>query len=563
MLRSAATLLVALLVGLAPLAGCSCADTAPGLADGGRRLDAGLEDGSDAALNLDASGPLLTGRVTCDDDDADPDACCVGSAEPTCCQGSGVRRLLDLTGCPDGAFADCAPFDQAVFGVVDPTVRDAALYLGDGVNLAGVALGPGYDPRGFNADLSARVVVPEALCDGCIDVAGVALLDRVPDGAERAPMRVALLANRAIGQAQLVIAGEEDYTFNLPTGTAELWLRTFIDGGVEIEITGERPTTYRIEIPLPERLVPVVLGRAVDPGPAGPIAVREAAFQTRPCDAPAALRPAEAPVLTSVEAPRLGRPSVVVHGGERLLFFASSGAIQVATSAPDGALGPASPALEPQANEQLSDPWVVADPAGLALYVRSDDPDLGARVLRVAAGDRVFDRDAATVELTAQDLGVDAIGAVTVFEDVARSAPRMVAHVLERSGQAAFWLLEPEPGGNGWRPVAPRIATANAGDLFAFDRDVIEGPAMIYAGGLYRLYYAGRRGTRWTIGAYVSPDLERFYPVGPVLAPRDEGYDAIAISAPAPFVTGGRVGLYYLASDGVRTSLSVAGPSGT
>jgi len=87
---------------------------------------------------------------------------------------------------------------------------------------------------------------------------------------------------------------------------------------------------------------------------------------------------------------------------------------------------------------------------------------------------------------------------------------------------------------------------------------------MITADGLFRLYYAGRRGTRWSVGLLVSPDLETWFPVGAVLSPDEEGLDAIAVRGPGPFVAAdGRVGLYYRASDGVLTSLGLARPSGT
>ena len=102
---------------------------------------------------------------------------------------------------------------------------------------------------------------------------------------------------------------------------------------------------------------------------------------------------------------------------------------------------------------------------------------------------------------------------------------------------------------------------ARPDDLFAYDRDEVADPAVVHSGGLHRLYYAARQGTRWQIAMMVSSDRVRWYDIGPVLGPDDEGYDALAVRGPAPFVgADGRVSLYYLASDGVLGSLGLAAP---
>jgi hypothetical protein len=97
-------------------------------------------------------------------------------------------------------------------------------------------------------------------------------------------------------------------------------------------------------------------------------------------------------------------------------------------------------------------------------------------------------------------------------------------------------------------------------DLFAFDRDEIGGAAAVVLGGVTRVYYAGRRGTRWSIGVLASDDGEHWNepPNHVVLGASDAGFDAIGARDPATDVVDGVLHLYYTGDDGARTRIGRA-----
>lgn len=523
----------------------------------------------DGGMYVDA-GPSPIAR-DCNSPAADRTACCVGSADPMCCGRSSDSIPLDPSLCGDGDFASCGlDPDLGEFGATPPTIMSGALVNGAGPTLGGVQLGGGLDPRGANTELRGTIEVPEVRCDDCIDVAGLAFLDRIPTGSERASIRFGLLVNGAIDLVQVVVSGEVVDTYTLPIGQNEFKIRTFIDGSLEADTPG-----HRFDLPplaLPERIYPVVLGRTVDPGPEGFVSTLSAVLETFACDAPAAIQRVEAPVYRADTATAVGRPAVLARGpsGDREVFFAGEGGIEVAAAdATTGALDPPRVAVSAGVNDTLEDPWVLDATSGLQLYaVRRDATGAGVVVRGVAEpGTTTFGAldpvlDAAEIE------GVEAIDGPSVLDLGGGELDMIVRATLDGASDALIRLVSDDDGLSWTLPSEAldaydaRIYTTSA-DPFAFDADELAEPAVVFAGGLYRLYYAGRRGTRWTIGLLVSPDLVDWYPAGAVLGPDDDGYDAIGVRGPAPFVQGSAVGLYYLATDGVSTTLGYAGPSGT
>jgi hypothetical protein len=98
-------------------------------------------------------------------------------------------------------------------------------------------------------------------------------------------------------------------------------------------------------------------------------------------------------------------------------------------------------------------------------------------------------------------------------------------------------------------------------DEAAFDHDEIAAPEVVAYGGVTRVFFAARRGARWSIGMLRSPDFAHFelaYP-GPVLAGSGSGFDAVSVSDPDVWIDGaGRLTLYYTASDGTSTEPGLA-----
>jgi len=108
------------------------------------------------------------------------------------------------------------------------------------------------------------------------------------------------------------------------------------------------------------------------------------------------------------------------------------------------------------------------------------------------------------------------------------------------------------------------VRAPNPDDAFALDRDEVASPAFVEVDGTWRLYYAARRGQRWSIGLLVSRAGTAWRDLDAVLEPRGNGFDALSVRDPAPWVTtNGDVQLYYVASDGLDDVLALAGPAGT
>ena len=98
-------------------------------------------------------------------------------------------------------------------------------------------------------------------------------------------------------------------------------------------------------------------------------------------------------------------------------------------------------------------------------------------------------------------------------------------------------------------------------DPDAFDRDEVADPQLVVIDGVARVHYAGRRGTRWSIGTIVaSPDFSRFTPVSrePLLGPSGAGFDALGVSEPVLVRRAATDWLYFAGSDGARRSVGVA-----
>lgn len=98
-------------------------------------------------------------------------------------------------------------------------------------------------------------------------------------------------------------------------------------------------------------------------------------------------------------------------------------------------------------------------------------------------------------------------------------------------------------------------------DASAFDHDEIASPEIVVQRGIVRVFFAARRGARWSIGMLRSPDFAHFqlaYP-GPVLSGSGVGFDAVSVSDPDVVVDGaGTLALYYTATDGTVTQPGLA-----
>jgi hypothetical protein len=112
-------------------------------------------------------------------------------------------------------------------------------------------------------------------------------------------------------------------------------------------------------------------------------------------------------------------------------------------------------------------------------------------------------------------------------------------------------------------PTSPEQALyANrVDDPAAFDADEIAAPEIIVQRNVIRVFFAARRGARWSIGMLRSPDFSHFelaYPDA-ILTGSGLGFDAVSVSDPDVTIdTSGTLTLYYTATDGTVTQPGLA-----
>jgi hypothetical protein len=99
----------------------------------------------------------------------------------------------------------------------------------------------------------------------------------------------------------------------------------------------------------------------------------------------------------------------------------------------------------------------------------------------------------------------------------------------------------------------------NSGDELAFDRDELGAPSVVQTPSTTRIFYAGRRGTRWSIGMLQSSGSGLYFRTSnegeALLSGSGTGPDALSVSSPTAWIEAGTLHLVYAGSDGVGWSL--------
>ncbi len=93
-----------------------------------------------------------------------------------------------------------------------------------------------------------------------------------------------------------------------------------------------------------------------------------------------------------------------------------------------------------------------------------------------------------------------------------------------------------------------------------FDGDEVGEPSIRVVDDAYNLYYAGRRGTRWSIGVWTSAELVYWRPVTVrrgILRGDGEGFDALGVRGPEILVEGASAKLFFVGEDGDQADLGV------
>lgn len=526
--------------------------------------------------------------------------CCVGVVSDACCTSPvGSAALPALDGCAAGPAAACAALASSGATLLGfPSISADHALIPGGTSTAdhGVVLAGELDPRSARVSVSATIAA-SAACDGCIDAVTISL---APESAIGPSVRGAagVMVSRSRQDVSLLIGGAIVWSASLPPGGAARSYALAVDptGEVALAIEGEEVATSTVALPdAPLRVV--VHGRTANPsGAAGePARVRSVVASATGCDVPASLARAGSPLGRppspswpegGASAPSIARPEGADASATRLAF-AAAGAIWIAQ--PDGLGGfevnASVPALaqgdwaprgvgEPEL-VALADRWrlyftaVGAD--GLHRLARVDGPSGWGETFdptRIVDVVRLPLADAAGTIVELDGASVAEVGGAPVIAARARRADGSTSLVLLRGGAAGAADDFELDGvcGTGCAAydadtTSSPVHRAGEGAVTAFDHDEVASPALVYERGVWRLYYAGRRGTRWSIGLLVSYDLSFFRDGNggrPVLAGSGRGEDALGVLDPEAWSEDGRLTLFHTGTDGVTTHVLAA-----
>ena len=519
-------------------------------------------------------------------------SCCVGASSATCCEDA-VERTFPMDACT-GSLSGCTSLGAFVlFGSPPPSVGVAmgdtlpSFTAGGDTDHSGMVFPGVLDPRLGEIALRAEIAASsDEPTGGQIDALALGLVDADtnPSAVSTVTPVVAIQISRNRHELALVLLGDVVQRWAITDPLFhEYALAIQPDGAVSLTRDGATPPLFErsAALPLGAPLRAIAYGRTDNPtGSASPpVRARGLAVTTRTCDMPGAItRSAD----TVVPAPladtswadgieRIENPHVLrwvdgagatqvrmalVVDGEIQLAQPGAGGFQLIRNLDD----PALVVSEAWASEGVADPVLRAPATGpLELWYTGyagGEGTIGRALWDVASGRFVPDRSI----LGADDTGTSyeqpslyELGGQLFLVATVRDASGNRIDVFRMDGDTAtFTQTVTRPRGD---------------DLFAFDRDEVADPAVIVIDGVARLYFAGRRGTRWGIGALVFHDADVMTWMAPpqpqVLAGDAEGFDALGVRDPAPFSIEAADGtrelrLYYTGTEGVRMRIGVA-----
>lgn len=573
-------------------AGAAFADAAgPSLDAATQSPDASLADGGPGTMGAAEFDPSRGGIAACfdgaDNDDAgggadcadtscqaNVPACCVGVSSSTCCV-AGVPRDLPFGAC-GGGVAGCpalAGFD--VFGAPSPRVDDSGagtVFLpgGEGSE-SGVLFPDALDPRLGTITLTARVATPEpAPSGGQIELVGFGLVDAEidPGGLGRVAPIAGLRVSRNRREVTLVVAGETVFRAAITT-------EDFVDYGLTLSPTGrvallrDGAELAALELGPGLALRAALYGRTSNEPGSGDVVlntrVASASVSQQRCDMPGALALRPTPALGGAawadDFDAIGEPDMLRWTFEETtratMAFMLGDSIYLAEPGPGG-LAPTTALDAPVLTEGLVDFAMTAVSSPALRHDGSGELEIwfvgetgGQTTIGVA---RRRASDGLYRDLTPQlsPAAGERFESVDVYDT--NDETRLAVAVRAPDGKTRIEIHRVGRGAVGV------VRESRPDTLFAFDRDEVGDPSIDIEGGVHRLYFSGRRGTRWSIGLLVSPDGALFVePNDPIaLEPSGLGFDSLSVRAPSVEVFGDELHLYYEGSDGARSRIGVA-----
>ncbi|AKF08097.1 hypothetical protein [Sandaracinus amylolyticus] len=559
-------------------------------------------------------------ELDCDDPDcASTPVCCVGRSSESCCRPATPRVVAfsECSGTGSDALLACAP-GATLFGSPSPELRDFAFYPNGGDRYdSGLVLGGSVDPRVSRLSILASVEAEDA-CDGCLDSVAVGLTSSAATlgTTSLVDADVAFLVSAASGELRLVVGGAVSRAVPLadvramlgagPRDAITYELATSTSGRVDVSASTSGPTGPWTSIFGGVRYAPrgparvIAWGRASNRGPSDPppAHLRRLEVSEGTCDAPASLERGNDVILPDAIDPwwssgeRTRAPSVVTYddqGGERRarMAFLYQGRIHAAAGIDGGRFRALADPGDPESAMIAPGdaPWLaaVADPALLRgadrrwqLWFTAIADDGTTSIARAVGGTADSLAMGAPERVLAPTSELDTTVAWDSPSVIRTASGRtlLAARRRDADGTSEVALFAVDESGAPF-PADTTIYDPSAGEVREdghvvrratgiatdFDCDEVAAPALIEYGGVLRLYYAGRRGTRWSIGVMLSQDGVHWREGNDgraILAGSGAGFDALSTNDPAPVVDGAELRLYYTGSDGVRDAIGLA-----
>ena len=525
------------------LGGCPLADPRAFPPDGEVSADAGdFGDGALDAAGSDVGGiPGLTGERSSDADfagcldgtDRDGDryvdcadvecgrapVCCVGATRSDCCAEAMVFSAM-LSSCA----ASCGGTASAPFGT--PRIDSSGFHPTRSDADDGLVLGGPLDARAGQLTLNAVIEAPASTRG--LDYVSFGFA-RAESGNARVLPVVAVQVNAALRRVSLVIGettvastalvgdGPLSYTLVLqPSGAVEL------RGAVSLAASG---------VPARSALHPIVYGRSEDALASARVA--SVALSRQSCDIPAALD--AVPVTLLDEAGSFVRgseenPSIAVGPtGIRFLAFDAlrvdeptrRGVFVAEETAPlvfsvrNPSAATPQPVLSSEEVEEFTDPDLVFETGHWSLLVAGESNGVRSLFRAQTTTDALTFSSPLELMVAGAEGSLDApaqfgAGRVLARETLESGVTRIVELRLGPDAAVADGVFA-----DGICSVDDNCESASSRDTryllttrsgTHFDSDEVDAPSIVVSGGIHRLYYAGRHGTRWAVGMVVSED---------------------------------------------------------
>ncbi len=498
--------------------------------------------------------------------------CCVGSGTAACCTSPRISQDADFASCAGTDPRACSTSPLSWFGTPRPTLEDDRFVPnGDTIDDSGLVLGESLDPTRELVQLRAIITAPLDGCRDCLDVVALGLADRPAADDVRVVPDVAVMVRASRGDYALVVAGEVVWTAQLTDADPHDYSLTVSpEGDATLSVDGA-PMFSTDVTPRRDRAA-LLYGRTHNrDGLTARARVTEVSLRSSGCDIPSAMDRNGSAVIPFDGVPWGARvasnPSILREGDELLVAFALDRDIHLARRAADGTWSLAGsgqlafPSLEAEAGERLRDPELVRESDRYALYL-TQETMAGPRIVRAEGETGYVERFGALSPIA---LPTDAEGAESPSVIDFNGARYLAIRATDAGDSVIALLTATDATGSTFvwadATLADSIVVRQADGFDRFDYDEVGDPELAVDGAnILRLFYAGRRGTRWGIGTRVSGDGATWRaPVdGAVLTGSGVGHDSLWARHPSVSLSPAGMEMFYTASNGVTVDIGRA-----